>query len=254
MTKWEEHVVERKIGWSDIWEWNTSRLSFLLRSTYDVLPSPVNLVRLKVQEVDKCRCGKLGTMKHFLSNCHLALNRYTWRHNEVLKVLTEKTKKQVEEGKYDPKPLKQGLGKIEFVPQGGKVPDREKANKTIVSQSTVTWEVAADLKGCERFFPIPTTKKPDLVIRSEEEKEVHLVELTVPHEDNISSAHERKENRYEALMRECEEAGWKAMHFPVEVGCRGYITTSITKWMRVAGLCTKKRNIITKALQETGKS
>ena len=59
VTRWEEHVVERKIGWSDIWEWNTSRLSFLLRSTYDVLPSPVNLVRWKVQEVDKCRCGKL---------------------------------------------------------------------------------------------------------------------------------------------------------------------------------------------------
>ena len=89
------------------------------------------------------------------------------------------------------------------------------------------------------------------MIWSEEEKEVHLVEFTVPHEDNISSAHERKENRYEALVGECEEAGWKTMHFPVEVGCRGYIATSITKWMRVAGLCTKKRNILTKALQET---
>ena len=44
------------------------------------------------------------------------------------------------------------------------------------------------------------------MIWSEEEKEVLLVELTVPHEDNISSAHERKENRYEALEGECEEA------------------------------------------------
>ena len=121
----------------------------------------------------------------------------------------------------------------------------------MVSQSTVTWEEAADLKGCDRFFHIPTTKKPDLVIWSEEEKEVHLVELTVPHEDNISSAHERKENRYEVLVGECEEAGWKAKHFPVEVGCRGYIATSITKWMKEAGLCTKKRKILTKALQET---
>ena len=246
VTRWEEPVVERKTGWSDIWEWNTSRLSFLLRSTYDVVHSPVNLVRWKVQEVDKCMCGKLGTMKHIPSNCHLALKRYTWRHNEVLKVLTEMAKKQVEEGKYAPKPLKQGLGKIEFVPQGGKVPDRKKGNKT-----DVKWEVAADFKGCERFIPIPTTKKSGLVIWSEEEKEVHLVELTVPHEHNISSAHERKENRYEALVRECEEAGWKAMHFTVQVGCRGYIATSITKWMRVATLCIKKRNILTKALQET---
>ena len=71
----------------------------------------------------------------------------------MLKVLTKMVKKEVEEGKYVPKPLKQGLVKIKFVPQGGKVPDRKKANKTMVSQSTVAWEVAADLKGCERFFP-----------------------------------------------------------------------------------------------------
>ena len=44
----------------------------------------------------------------------------------MLKVLTEMANKQVEEEKYAPKPLKQGLVKIEFVPQGGKVPDRKK--------------------------------------------------------------------------------------------------------------------------------
>ena len=104
----------------------------------------------------------------------------------------------------------------------------------MVGQNDVKWEVHADLKGCERFFPIPTTKKPDLVIWSAEEKEMHLVELTVPHEDNISSAHEQKENRYEALVGDCEGAGWKAMYFPVEVGCRGYIATSITKWQDFA--------------------
>ena len=92
-------------------------------------------------------------MKHILSNCHLALNRYSRRHNEVLKVLTEMAKEQVEEGKYTPKPQKHGLDKIEFVSQGGKVPDRQKGNKAMDSQSGVKWEVAADLKGCERFSP-----------------------------------------------------------------------------------------------------
>ena len=86
------------------------------------------------------------------------------------------------------------------------------------SQSGVEWEVAADLKGCERFVPIPTTKKPDLVIWNDEEKEMHLVELTVPHEDSINSADEWKDNRYETLVEECEEVGWKATHIPVEVG------------------------------------
>ena len=101
------------------------------------------------------------------------------------------------------------------------------------------------------YSPSLQQKKPDLVIRNEEEKEVHLAELTVPHEDNISLTHGQKDNRYEALVGECEEAGWKATHFPVEAGCRGFIATSVTKWMRVAGLRPKKRNIMTKALQKT---
>ena len=251
VTAWEEHVVERKIGWSDIWNWTTSRLSFLLRSTYDVLPSPVNLVRWKVQEDDMCRCGKRGTMKHILSNCHLALNRYTWRHNEVLKVFTNMAKEQVEEGRYAPRQQGHGQSNTEFVRQGDKVPDRKKASEATEGQSGGQWEVAADLEDCKKFFPIPTTKKPDLVIWSEEEKEVHLVELTVPHEDNIGAAHERKEERYETLVEGCEEAGWKATHFPVEVGCRGFIATSVRRWMRVAGIGPKKGSAMTKALQET---
>ena len=248
--KWEEHVVERKVGWSEIWQWNASRLSFLLRSTYDVLPSPVNLARWKVQEDDKCRCGKLGTMKHILSNCHLALDRYTWRHNEVLKVFTNVAREQAEAGKYAPKPQEQEPGRIEFVPQGGKVPEK-KASEAQEYHGRGRWEVAAELEDCTRFFPIPTTKKPDLVIWCAEEKVVHLVELTVPHEDNINAAHERKEKRYEALVEECEEAGWEATHFPVEVGCRGFIGTSVRRWMRVAGLGPKKGNIMVKTLQET---
>ena len=94
MLKWEEEVIERKVGWDEIWKWSTSRISFLLRATYDVLPSPTNLVRWKIADDDKCRCGKVGTLKHVLSNCSMALDRYTWRHNEVLKILHSAAKKQ----------------------------------------------------------------------------------------------------------------------------------------------------------------
>ena len=95
MLNWQELVVERKLGWQEIWQWSTSRLSFLLRSTYDVLPSPRNLVRWKVGNDDNCRCGRVGTLKHILSNCPLALERYTWRHNEVLKILFDVFSRQM---------------------------------------------------------------------------------------------------------------------------------------------------------------
>ena len=32
------------------------------------------------------------------------------------------------------------------------------------------------------------------------------VELSVPHEDNITSAHEQKEDRYKDLVNECKES------------------------------------------------
>jgi len=99
--------------------------------------------------------------------------------------------------------------------------------------------------GLEEILPHPNDKE------AKSEKEVHQVELTVPHEDNIKAAHERKENRYEALVEECEEAGWKATHFPADIGSRGFIATSVRKWMRVAGFGLKKVNATTSALQET---
>ncbi len=41
-TTWEG-VVNRKIGWSDLWKIPQARISFLIRATYDTLPCPCNL-------------------------------------------------------------------------------------------------------------------------------------------------------------------------------------------------------------------
>ena len=110
---------KRKLSWNEIWNWSTSRLSFLVRSTYDVLPSPTNLVRWKIKNDDKCRCGKLGTLKHILSNCSMAMERYTWRHNEVLKIIYDVTKSQIDlinAGKRPERPSKKNF--VSFVRPG----------------------------------------------------------------------------------------------------------------------------------------
>ena len=45
-----EGAQQRKLTWNDIWTMEGDRLSFLLRSVYDVLPSPTNLgAYLRVQ-------------------------------------------------------------------------------------------------------------------------------------------------------------------------------------------------------------
>ena len=164
VVRWEENVIERKLSWTEIWNWSTSRLSFLVRSTYDVLPSPVNLVRWKIATEDKCVCGKRGTLKHILSNCSRALNRYTWRHNEVLKILYRVTKEriaQINSGRRPQKPARRD--RIPFARPGQKSFYKQK-HATVDDASWIgQWEIATDLPGCERFFPIPTQKKPDIV-------------------------------------------------------------------------------------------
>ncbi|XP_060082190.1 uncharacterized protein LOC132561508 [Ylistrum balloti] len=42
-TKWE--TTERRLTWADIWKLEPCRIQFLLRSVYDVLPTPTNLHR-----------------------------------------------------------------------------------------------------------------------------------------------------------------------------------------------------------------
>ena len=41
--QWESLTVERKITRKEIQDWEIARTSFLIKSTYDVLPSPANL-------------------------------------------------------------------------------------------------------------------------------------------------------------------------------------------------------------------
>ena len=252
VTRWEENVIERKLSWNEIWNWRTSRLSFLVRSTYDVLPSPKNLVRWNVSNDDKCICGKQGTLKHILSNCPRALGRYTWRHNEVLKIIYDVTKAQIDQfnsGKRPQKPLKKQ--KLTFVRPGQTSYYKQKQSTKNDENWEGTWEIAADLPDCERFFPIPTQKKPDIVVWCAERKIIHLVELTVPHEDNIDAAQERKDERYKGLLEECEEENWSATHLSVEVGCRGFIGERLRRWLTRIGLNSRQKNSTMKEIQET---
>ena len=252
MVRWEDRVIERKLSWREIWSWTTSRLSFLVRSTYDVLPSPTNLVRWKVSSENKCHCGKIGTLKHILSNCGKALDRYKWRHDEVLKIIFDVTSKQLVLINNGTKPQRPGKRRFtSFVREGQKDYYKPRVTSKNDESWDGSWEIAADLPGCIRFFPIPTSKKPDMVVWCPERKIVYLVELTVPHEDNIDAARERKDDRYEKLVEECEEAGWSAAHFSVEVGCRGFVGERLRKWFLKIGLNNRQINGTIQQLQST---
>lgn len=64
-----------------------------------------------------------------------------------------------------------------------------------------------------------TMLKPDVILVSESTKQFILLELTVPWEERMEEAQERKRGKYEELLEACRGNGWKTRCMPVEVGC-----------------------------------
>ena len=96
-----------------MWAWEPARLSFLVQSTYDMFPSPADLVRWKISKEDKCHSGQCGTLRHILSACPLSLkDRYTWRHNQVLRVIVDAMETKVNEINQGKLPVKNFKGKV----------------------------------------------------------------------------------------------------------------------------------------------
>ncbi|KAL0968221.1 hypothetical protein UPYG_G00263980 [Umbra pygmaea] len=91
-TRWEA-TINRRITWADIWRTPQSRLSFLLRATYDTLPCPRNLTLWYGEEVGCHLCGSVQGKPptHFVGGCRVALTqgRLRWRHDQILAKLAE---------------------------------------------------------------------------------------------------------------------------------------------------------------------
>ncbi|CAC5397103.1 unnamed protein product [Mytilus coruscus] len=95
------------------------KIGFLLRSVYDVLPTPTNLTMWKLIEDPSCKlCGKPENLEHVLSSRRTALKdgRYTWRHDQVLReiaaILDTQRRKKTK--------LEKGPKFINFIKGGGK--------------------------------------------------------------------------------------------------------------------------------------
>ena len=94
-TRWEL-MQERKISWGDLWRAELMRISFMLKSVYDLLPTPANLASWSDEKSDLCpSCKGYGSLQHILSSCPDALGKYQWRHDQVLIVMSTAAKEAV---------------------------------------------------------------------------------------------------------------------------------------------------------------
>ena len=68
-----------------------------------------------------------------------------------------------------------------------------------------------------------------------------MIELTVPWEDRMEEANEKKRRKYQELVDECKAAGWMIRCEPVEVGAQGFIGQSMWRCLRMLGIIGEAR-------------
>ncbi|XP_061748367.1 uncharacterized protein LOC133546664 [Nerophis ophidion] len=250
-TTWEG-TLSRPISWADLWKMPQARLSFLLRATYDTLPCPRNLHQWYGQEESCPLCGAPNaSLQHLLSSCKIGLTqgRFRWRHDQVLMKLAEILESSRREANSQPIAKQHS---VMFVRPGEGKGDTSRRGPRSVLSLARDWSMRADI-GKQLQFPreITTTSlRPDIVLWSAVTKSAMLVELTIPWEEGIQAAYERKAAKYADLAAECREAGWSTPIYPVEVGCRGFVGTSTIRLLRDVGLTGAKLRRETKALAE----
>ncbi len=237
--RWEG-VERRKFSWRELMGMEAFHISFTLRATYDVLPSPSNLNQWYGEDPTCPLCPSPANLKHILVGCKTSLSqgRYTWRHNHVLKCLAatlEVRRRKI--NALPPTSVHPSFAR-EFIREGVKTVKVHIPSDIGQLGGARDWKLAADLN--QRLcFPSEiaiTNLRPDLVLWSSSLHTVYIIELTVPWEAAVEEAFERKSLKYTELAVEAEQRGWKSKVCPVEVGCRGFVGKSTIRLLKELGV------------------
>ena len=248
-------VPERRVSSMDIISMQEGRLGFLVKSVYDLLPTPENRNRWFSTEEGCQLCGGVGSMAHILSGCPTALGqgRYRWRHDQVLKEIAHHVEGRRKEGN---KSLGTRRTQIEFIKPGEKRQNKEKKEMDSFLDGSTDWNMQVDLDKRLRI-PVevaPTDLRPDLILVSNSSKKMGVMELTVPNEDRVELANEMKRMKYATLQVEGKKRGWTVEVWAVEVGCRGFPAASMTKFLKDLGLSGEKKKKVLRKVGEAAES
>ena len=93
-----------------------------------------------------------------------------------------------------------------------------------------------------------TSLRPDIIMYSNETRQIVLLELTIPAEDNIVQRLSDKEFKYAKLVDDIELNHWKGCIFAVEIGSRGYVAKSFGYAMRRLGALQRQVSKFTQEL------
>ena len=183
------HIEKSHVTWrSLIYNLPRGILQFAVNASIDTLATNANLKRWGKRRNAKCDlCSRRETIHHVLNNCDLMLDRYTWRHNSILKYI------------------------LSIV-----VTEPDSLYSDLTGMMTGCSTVPTDV--------LVTSQKPDLVVVNRIDKKLTLLELSVPFEQNIDSTHQYKIDRYRNLISDIENNGFNVKYYAIEIGSRGHIS------------------------------
>lgn len=247
-----ENTMQLDLGWNNLiynYKMSPALLKFHLNSVHDVAHTPANMKLWNYSSTGNCTlCGwNTCNIKHILAVCNVARNskRFNWRHDNVLRVIAGAL---IEQLRLHNNNNKTNTDKewIAFKSTTGKYvkPSQKLKNETSFTK-VKDWKLLWD----EDQFPVQfpqhifnTSERPDIVVWSENLKEVILIELTCGDESNFSDQVVRKEARYNReLIPGIESNGWKAKLFTVEIGCRGFWHHTVPALFNYFGLAKRKK-------------
>ena len=188
-------------------------------------------------------CGEKGTIGHILSGCKVALaqGRYKWRHDQVLREVAHCIEERRKTS--NTKPNTKEKKEIKFVKEGEKKPKTKNEDRKCYLDSASDWRLQVDLDG-KLKVPVEvadTNLRPDILLISDSEKKMGIVELTVPSEERIEVSGELKRSKYAGLQEQGRKKGWVVQVWAVEVGCRGFPAASMASFLGEIGIKGNER-------------
>jgi hypothetical protein len=265
-TKWLKWSAEDQRGFEKSPEWRHMMLSmsdrlvkFWFNAMTETLPSPDNLKRWGVKKGSLSGLCKekerAVTSLHVLAGCPYVLlhenkkhgveDRYTWRHNNILKkAMEKKLQEKNDEALKLADPIDLSKRPIKFV-QAGEAKFNKMARRDerrCLLDSATDWNCGFDLPDEEEEkayeFPMEACPKmgaqgnPDGFIWSKRKKVCILIELTRPMEENILKWQAKK-------LAKSDD--YEVIYMIWEVGARGWIPTNVSAGLKKLGFKTKER-------------
>ena len=194
--------VKNNLSWKTFLAMPSSLILFCLGATFDTLPSPSNLKRWRLITESSCfLCRKsICTSAHILGACKIALHqgRFSFRHDKVLCESVVILKNFL--SSYKPN-KSSDINFINFVREGKKPKTAPREGFLGILHSAPDRNLEFHLDG---MLVVPvllavSTLHPDILLFLRFTKNVIIIELTCPSEDNMSKWHEEKSQKYYQL-------------------------------------------------------